>query len=99
MGLTKSSPGKDNSAYGFGGVRELRNVRYRLYDEIKPSRNPGEMKGARLVREWDPSTGNIRTWYETVDPTENIRSVTPKPVTHEINYHIFDIDGNYKRRR
>ena len=79
LGLTKCSPGKDNSAhnaadyqrlkdyytqhekYGSGGVRELQNGRYRFYDEIKPSRNPGEMKGARLVREWDPSTGNKRT--------------------------------------
>lgn len=54
------------------------------------------MKGARLVREWDPSTGNKRTWYETVDHAENIRSVAPKPVTHEKNHHILDIDGNYK---
>lgn len=117
LGLTKCSPGKDDSAhnaadyqklkdyytqhekYGSGGVRELQNGRYRFYDDIKPSRNPGEMKGARLVREWDPSTGNKRTWYETIDHTGNIRSVAPKPVTREKNHHIFDIDGNYKGRR
>jgi len=57
------------------------------------------MKGARLVREWDPSTGNKRTWYEKVDYAENIRSVAPKPVTHEKNHHIFDMDGNYKGMR
>ena len=85
--------------YGAGGVKKLQNGRYRFYDDIKPSRNPGEIKGARLVREWDPSTGNKRTWYETVDHAENIRSVAPKPVTHEKNHHIFDIDGNYKGRR
>ncbi|WP_375224216.1 RHS repeat-associated core domain-containing protein [Erwinia amylovora] len=85
--------------YGAGGVKELQNGRYRFYDVVKPSRNPGEMKGARLVREWDPASGNKRTWYETVDHSGNIRSVAPKPVTHAKNHHIFDIDGNYLGRR
>ncbi|MCT2387924.1 hypothetical protein NYP82_15155 [Erwinia pyrifoliae] len=33
--------------YGAGGVKELQNGRYRFYDVVKPSRNPGEMKGAK----------------------------------------------------
>ncbi|MBD2816714.1 citrate synthase [Xenorhabdus sp. Flor] len=57
------------------------------------------MQGARLVREWDPATGNKRTWYETLDHSGNIRSVAPKPVTHDKNHHIFDANGKYKGRR
>jgi RHS repeat-associated protein len=85
--------------YGAGGVRELQNGRYRFYDNVKPSRTSGAMKGARLVREWDPTTGSKRTWYETVDHNGNVRSVAPKPVTNEKNHHIFDVDGNYEGRR
>ncbi|EBQ8819770.1 MAG TPA: citrate synthase [Enterobacter asburiae] len=57
------------------------------------------MAGARLVREWDPKTGQTRTWYETLDHAGNIRSVAPKPVTNDKNHHIFDADGNYQGRR
>ncbi|MDO7922257.1 hypothetical protein [Enterobacter asburiae] len=60
---------------------------------------PGEMAGARLVREWDPKTGQTRTWYETLDHAGNIRSVAPKPVTNDKNHHIYDADGNYQGRR
>ncbi|WP_321573041.1 RHS repeat-associated core domain-containing protein, partial [Hafnia alvei] len=85
--------------YGSGGVRGLDSGRYRFYDETKPPRTPGEMAGARLTREWDPSTGNKRTWYETIDHSGNVRSVAPKPVTHEKNHHIFDSNGDYQGRR
>ncbi|WP_226887650.1 hypothetical protein [Pectobacterium aquaticum] len=85
--------------YGSGGVKELENGRYRFYGDIKPSRTPGEMQGAKLVREWDPATGNKRTWYETVDHSGNVRSVAPKPVTHDKNHHIFDANGKYMGRR
>ncbi|GME48158.1 hypothetical protein ACJ2_44880 [Pantoea sp. QMID2] len=57
------------------------------------------MKGTGLVRKWDPSTGNKHTWFETEDHAKNIRSVAPKPVTHDRNHHIFDIYDNYKGNR
>ncbi|MCR1002359.1 MAG: hemagglutinin repeat-containing protein [Enterobacter cloacae] len=85
--------------YGQAGVKELENGNYRFYGDMTPSRTTGEMAGARLVREWDPKTGQTRTWYETLDHAGNIRSVAPKPVTNDKNHHIFDADGNYQGRR
>jgi len=85
--------------YGQAGVKELENGSFRFYSEVKPARTQGEMAGARLVREWDPSSGKTRTWYETVDHAGNVRSVAPKPVVEEKNHRIFDADGNYKGRR
>ena len=85
--------------YGQGGLKELESGKLRYYGEIKPATNPGEMIGARRVREWDPLTGNKRTWYETIDQTGTVRSVAPKPVTHPQNHHIFDANGNYVGRR
>jgi hypothetical protein len=85
--------------YGEAGFRELQNGRVRYYGEITPARNPGEMVGARLVREWDPSTTANRTWYETLDHTGRVRNVAPKPVTEPLNHRIFDADGNYTGRR
>ncbi|WP_431810127.1 hypothetical protein [Jejubacter sp. L23] len=85
--------------YGSGGIKSLENGRYRFYGDIKPSRTPGEMQGARLVREWDPATGNKRTLYETVDHSGRVRSVAPKPVMHEKNHHIFGSNGKYMGRR
>ncbi|GAB2023332.1 hypothetical protein RyT2_24080 [Pseudolactococcus yaeyamensis] len=84
---------------GKAGIKELDNGKYRFYDDIKPAMNEGEMKGARPVKEWDPDTGNKRSWYETVDHNDTVRSVAPKPETHELNHHIFDADGNYLGRR
>ncbi|HHR8284186.1 TPA: hypothetical protein ACS9WW_004177 [Salmonella enterica subsp. enterica serovar Muenchen] len=85
--------------YGQAGVKELDNGNYRFYGDVTPSRTTGEMAGARLVREWNPKTGQTRTWYETLDHAGNIRSVAPKPVTNDKNHHIFDADGNYQGRR
>ncbi|KVV12131.1 MULTISPECIES: PAAR domain-containing protein [unclassified Pseudomonas] len=85
--------------YGKGGTKELQNGRYRFYSTVTPSRNPGQMQGARFVREWDPSTGNKRSWYETIDHSGKVRSVAPKPVTDNMNHHIFNSTGKYQGRR
>ncbi|WP_421522786.1 hemagglutinin repeat-containing protein [Neisseria yangbaofengii] len=85
--------------YGKAGFKELENGRIRYYGDIKPARKTGEMIGARLVREWNPLTDSKRTWYETIDNARRVRSVAPKPVTHEKNHHIFDKTGKYQGRR
>ncbi|OWS73935.1 hypothetical protein CBW22_19465 [Pantoea sp. VS1] len=82
--------------WGTGGTKPLEDVRFRFYGNTTPAKTQGEMVGARLVREWDPATGQTRTWYETLDHSGNVRSVAPKPVTDEKNHHIFDADGNYQ---
>lgn len=85
--------------YGRAGVTELENGRFRFYGDLTPSRTAGEMVGARLVREWNPKTGQARTWYETLDHSGNIRSVAPKPITNDKNHHVFNTDGDYEGRR
>ena len=90
---------RQSEKYGEAGVRELENGRFRFYSEVTPARNPGEMAGARLVREWDPATNASRTWYETLDKAGNVRSVAPKPVKESQNHRIFDAKGNYMGKR
>ncbi|WP_338327877.1 hypothetical protein [Rosenbergiella epipactidis] len=85
--------------YGKDSIKPLDDGRFRFYGNTTPAKTQGEMAGARLVREWDPSTGKTRTWYETLDHSGNVRSVAPKPVTNEKNHHIFDAGGNYQGRR
>jgi hypothetical protein len=85
--------------FGSSGVKTLENGRNRYYGEFKPASNPGDMAGARYVREWDPASGRFRDWYETLDHGGNVRSVAPKPPTNPLNHHIFDEVGNYLGRR
>lgn len=84
--------------YGAGGVRELADGRIRYYGELTQAAKPGEMAGARLVREWSPATGQYRTWYETLDQAGQVRIVHPKQP--DIPWHYwFDEAGNYGGRR
>ena len=80
--------------YGAGGVEELPDGRMRFYGETNPAKTPGEMAGARLVREWDPATGTQRTWYETLDQEGNIRSVRPETGGPKVHY-TFGAAGSY----
>ena len=79
--------------YGKGGFKELQDGRFRYYGNIKPAKNFGEMQGARLVREWNPATGNTRTWYETLDNAGKIRQVHPK--YNNLPHYKFDSNGKY----
>jgi hypothetical protein len=79
---------------GAGGVEELPDGRMRFYGETLPAKTPGEMAGARLVREWDPATGAQRTWYETLDQEGNIRIVRPETGGPKVHY-TFGADGSY----
>lgn len=85
--------------YGTAGFKALESGKFRYYGNIAPANRQGEMAGARLVREWDPTSGRSRHWYETVDQQGKVRSVSPKPVTSNKNHHIFGRDGEYLGRR
>ena len=80
--------------YGSGGVKVLENGRIRFYGQLRPARAPGEMAGARVVREWDPITGSKRTWIETLDQRGAVRSVRPEAGESKV-HHVFDAEGNY----
>jgi len=64
--------------YGQAGFKELGSGSIRYYGNLKPATTPGEMSGARLVREWMPETGAKRTWLETLDQSGTVRSVRPE---------------------
>ncbi len=83
--------------YGKDHIKELSDGRIRFYGTLKPADKSGEMAGARLVREWNPNTGKERTWFETLDHSNNIRQVRPSvDVTGGTKVHYqFDVNGNY----
>ena len=80
--------------YGAAGVKQLENGRFRFYDELVPARAPGEMMGRQMVREWNPVTGNTRTWFETLDQNGVVRIVRPETGGAKVHY-LFDGSGNY----
>jgi hypothetical protein len=84
--------------YGQAGFKELENGSIRYYGNLKPATTPGEMSGARLVREWTPETGAKRTWMETLDQSGTVRSVRPETGGPKVHY-IFDANGNYTGTR
>jgi len=80
--------------YGTGGISQLENGRFRFYGELDPADVPGKMVGRVKVREWDPATGNQRTWFETSDSQGTVRIVRPETGGPKVHY-IFDAQGNY----
>jgi len=84
--------------YGSQGFKELESGSFRYYGDLKAASTPGEMSGARLVREWNPETGAKRTWYETLDHSGTVRSVRPETGGPKVHY-IFDANGNYTGTR
>ncbi len=86
---------RQTEKYGQGGVKELQNGKNRYYGNVSPANKPGEMAGRRTVREWDPATGNKRTWHETVDHNGNVRIVRPQRSDNVKNHYQFDSNGNY----
>jgi hypothetical protein len=81
-------------SYGSGGIRQLGDGRYRFYGDLTPSTTAGEMAGRRVAREWNPVSGNTRTWMETLDHSGRIRIVRPETGGPKIHY-LFDAGGNY----
>ena len=59
-------------------TRQLPDGRIRYYEAEVPARNPGPTRGASLVTEYDPTTGRVRTWYESYDQPGNVNRVHPK---------------------
>ncbi len=56
------------------------------------------MLGRRLVREWNPANGRMRTWHETIDRSGRVRIVRPVSGGPKIHY-LFDKEGNYVGKR
>lgn len=81
--------------YGQGGFKELQNGAFRYYGNIKAANRSGSIQGARFVREWNPNTGNVRNWMESLDQAGKVRIVHPK--YNNLPHYMFDASGKYFR--
>ena len=68
--------------------------RVRTYGPFKAARTPGEMAGARTVREVNTVTGRSRVWYETYDHVGRVRIVHPKKPAGP--HYVFGRNGGYR---
>ena len=80
--------------YGSSGFKELQSGRIRYYGDVTKASKAGEMAGRRVVREWNPASGNARTWMETLDHADNVRIVRPETGGTKTHF-MFDADGNF----
>jgi hypothetical protein len=80
--------------YGKAGYYRLPNGNFRYYPEITPARKPGRMIGTRVVREWNPYTGEKFTWLETLDSHGRVRIIRPQIEGPKVHYY-FDEQGKY----
>ncbi len=59
-------------------VRVLSDGRIRYYKPLRPSATPGPTKGSSFVIEYNPKTGDLRTWNECYDQCGRVNRVHPK---------------------
>jgi hypothetical protein len=59
-------------------TKTLSDGRVRYYRDEIPSSKPGLTRGASYVTEWNPKTGQLRSWYENYDHSGNVIRVHPK---------------------
>jgi filamentous hemagglutinin len=61
-------------------TRTLPDGRIRYYGAETPARTSGPTRGASYVTEYDPSTGQVRSWMESYDQAGNVTRVHPKMI-------------------
>lgn len=69
---------------GAARTRTLPDGRIRYYSAETPARTPGATRGASLVTEHDPRTGQVRQWMESYDQAGNVNRVHPKMIDGQI---------------
>lgn len=73
-----------NAEISAARVHSLPDGRIRYYNaEISASRI-GPTRGASFVTEWDPKRGNVRTWIENYNNSNQIIRVHPKMLNGQI---------------
>jgi hypothetical protein len=80
--------------YAEAGWQQLPNGNFRYYGEIAPAKKAGRMIGTRLVREWNPNTGEKLTWFETLDSHLRVRIIRPETQGPKV-HSFFDEEGKY----
>lgn len=61
-------------------MRELPDGRIRYYEAERPAGKPGPTRGNSHVTEWNPRTGQVRTWAENYDDAGEVTRVHPKAI-------------------
>ena len=59
-------------------IRKLPDGRIRYYDKEALARTSGPTRGRSHVTEYNPATGQVRTWEETYDHFGKVNRVHPK---------------------
>jgi ankyrin repeat protein len=65
-------------------VQTFSDGRVRYYEAEKPQRTPGPTRGRSHVTEWNPETGQVRTWSECYDQQGNVNRIRPKMIDGQI---------------
>ncbi len=76
--LNKKMSALENAQKDAVKVEHLSDGRIRYYDRENLSKNPGLTRGASYVTEYNPNTGQVRSWIECYDHYGNINRVHPK---------------------
>ena len=74
----------ENAQSGADRIRNLSDGRTRYYGTEKPSRTPDPTRVASYVMEYDPKTGNVRSWMESYNHSGNVNRVHPKMKNGEV---------------
>ena len=61
-------------------IEKLPDGRIRYYGKESLSKTPGPTRGTSYVTEYNPTTGQVRAWYECYDQAGSVNRVHPKTV-------------------
>ncbi len=67
-----------NAQNNAANTRTLPDGRTRYFGAERPAKTLGPTRGASYVTEYDPKTGNVRSWMESYDHSGNVNRVHPK---------------------
>jgi len=82
--------------YAKGGNVVQSDGTIRYYGVLRGASTMGEMAGNRTVRQWNPTTGAVEHWQETLDFAGRVRQIRLGGSANKSEYHhMFDIDGKW----
>jgi len=70
----------ENAQHTAARTRTLPDGRIRYYEAETPARTAGPTRGASYVTEYNPQTGQVRSWMESYDHAGNVNRVHPKMI-------------------
>ncbi|MBI2353404.1 hypothetical protein HYV11_04155, partial [Candidatus Dependentiae bacterium] len=71
---------QERSRCGMTKEIKLADGRIRYYEKERASKTPGSTRGSSHVTEYNPKTGQVRTWGESYDYYGNVNRINPKMI-------------------